>query len=74
MTHQGNDDEHGGGDSTHNVGPHTRAIHETLKPAQILLEQGAVVVVQHNLEVTLQSSMRKQLSIVFSAVQRIVNS
>ena len=51
--YQGDNDEHGGGDGTHNVGPHTRAVHQPLEPAQILLEQRAVLIVQHNLEVTL---------------------
>ena len=32
-SYQGDDDEHGGGDCTHDVGPHTRAVHETLEPA-----------------------------------------
>ena len=53
--YQGDDDEHGGGDGSHNVGPHTRAVHEALEPAQVLLEEGAVVIIQHNLEVTLHT-------------------
>ncbi len=31
--YQGDDDEHGGGDGSHDVGPHTRAVHEALEPA-----------------------------------------
>lgn len=54
MTHQGDDDEHGGGDGAHNVSPHPRAVHQALEPAQVFLKQGAVIVVQNNLEVTLQ--------------------
>ena len=54
--YQRDDDEHGGSDGSHNVGPHTRAVHEPLKPAEVLLEQWAVVIVQHNLEVALQTA------------------
>ena len=31
--YQGDDDEHGGGDGSYDVGPHTRAVHEALEPA-----------------------------------------
>ena len=55
-THQGDDDEHGSGDGSNNVGPHTRAVHEALEPAQILLEQRAMIIVEHDLEVPLQAS------------------
>ena len=54
--YQRDDNEHGGGDGSHNVGPHTRAVHEALEPAEVLLEEGAMVIVQHNLEMTLHIS------------------
>lgn len=56
-THQGDDDEHGGSDGSHNVGPNARAVHEPLEPTQVLLEQWAVLVVEHNLKVTLHGSI-----------------
>lgn len=54
--HQRDDDEHGSGDGSNNVGPNTRAVHEPLEPAQVFLKQWAVLVVEHNLKVTLHSS------------------
>ena len=62
-TYQGDDNEHGGGDGPHNVGPHTRAVHEPLEPAHVLLEEGAVLVVEHNLKVALQTPNRQPVSL-----------
>ena len=45
--------EHGRRNGTHDIGPHSRAVHEALENAEVLLEQRAVLVGQHDLEVTL---------------------
>lgn len=51
---QGNGNEEGGGDRSHDVRPHTTAVHNALEEGEATLEEGAVVVAQHYLEMTLQ--------------------
>ena len=58
VAHQGNGDEHGGGDGADDVRPDTGAVHEPLEEGQAALEQGAVLVGQHHLEVPLQELRR----------------
>ena len=50
---QGYDDEEGGCDGPHNVGPHPRAVHDAHEGGQALHHEGAVLAGQHNLEMTL---------------------
>lgn len=55
--YQGDDDEGGGGGETHDVGPDTRHVQDAHAPGQALLQQGASLLVQGNLEVTLQQTV-----------------
>ena len=58
--HQGNCNEHGGGDGAHDVGPDAGAVHQALEEGQAALEQGAVLVGQADLEVALQAANAEQ--------------
>ena len=56
-TYERNDNEGGGGGESHNVGPDTRHVQDAHAPGQPLLQQWAPLLVQGNLEVTLQHSI-----------------
>jgi len=53
---EGNGIEDRGGDGSHDIGPHSSAVHDAVEPAQVALEQRAVLPAEHNLKVTLRSS------------------
>ena len=50
----GDENEGGGGNGAHDVGPDPGAVHDAHGPAQLALEQRAVLVAEHDLEVALQ--------------------
>ena len=57
---QGNDDEERGGDGANNVGPHTRAVHDTHEWREATNCQWAVLAGKYNLKVTLHNTAHHQ--------------
>ena len=57
---QGHCNEEGRGNGSHDVGPHSAAVHDALEDGQAALEEGAVVVAQHDLEMALHETDHHQ--------------